>query len=191
MTRTPVRFSLVSPVTRSSPACTFLNSGILISIMENTTTNRIGTVTTKISAQRTLMVNAITIAPITTNGLLSNRRSPILIPFCTWFTSSVSLVISVSVPSVSSSVNDSLWIWSNIACLTLVANPTLAFAAKNCAVKLHNSPTAAMSSNTKNISTIYPRSFFATPTSMIWATTTGTIRSNTTSFLYFLVSSYY
>ena len=102
-------------------------------------------------------------------------------PFCTWFTSSVSRVISVSLPIVSSSVNESVWMWSNTACRNEAAKPTLAFAAKNCAVKLHPMPTAAISSRIKKQTTMYGRSLFATPTSIICATTIGTSRSNTTS----------
>ena len=39
--------------------------------------------TAKISAQRTLMVKAITIEPRTINGLRRRRRSPMFTPFCT------------------------------------------------------------------------------------------------------------
>ena len=103
------------PVTRSSPACTLLNSGMLTSMMANTTANSTGMATAYTSAHFTSMVNAIIIAPNTTNGLLNSSRSPMFTPFCTWLMSSVRRVIIVSEPRVSSSVNDRRWIWSNTA----------------------------------------------------------------------------
>ena len=106
ITLTPVRFSIVSLVTLSSPDCTFLKSGILTSIIDNITTKSTGIVTTNTMAHFTLIVKAITIAPITINGLLSISRKAILRPFCTKFTSSVSLVINVSEPKVSISVKE-------------------------------------------------------------------------------------
>jgi len=83
-----------------------LKSGILTSIIDNITTKSIGIVTTNTMAHFTLIVKAITIAPITINGLLSISRKAILRPFCTKFTSSVSLVINVSEPKVSISVKE-------------------------------------------------------------------------------------
>ena len=154
MTRTPVRFSRVSPVTRSRAACTFLKSGMLTSIMKMTPTNKSGIATTNTSAHLKLMVNAMIMEPMTMNGLRRRRRSPMLIPFCTWLISSVIRVIRVSVPIVSSSVKENPWMWSNTACLKLVAQPTLALAAKYCAVKLQLRPTAAIRISTRNIFTM-------------------------------------
>ena len=57
----------------------------------------------KISAQETLTVNAMTIAPNTINGLRSNRRSARFSPFWIWLISSVRRVISVPVPRRSNS----------------------------------------------------------------------------------------
>lgn len=78
-----VRFSLVAPSTLSSPACTFLNRGIVHIIMPNTTTESAGIVTTKINAAFTSMVKAITMAPNTIKGERRNRRSTIFTPLCT------------------------------------------------------------------------------------------------------------
>ena len=58
----------------------------------------------KISAVFTSTVKAITIAPITTKGERSSRRSVMFTPVCTWFMSVVIRLMSVGVPSVSSSV---------------------------------------------------------------------------------------
>ena len=104
MTRTPVRFSRVSPVTESRRACTFPNKGMLRYMITNTTRNNIGIATAKIRAHLVLMVKAMTMDPSTTNGLRRRSLSPILTPFCTWLISSVRRVIRVSVPRVSSSV---------------------------------------------------------------------------------------
>ena len=83
MTLLPVRFSLVMPSTLSSAACTFLYSGILTSMMPNTTTDSSGMVTTNTSAAFTSIVNAMTIAPNTINGERKNRRRTRFTPFCT------------------------------------------------------------------------------------------------------------
>ena len=80
ITRTPVRFSLVIPSTRSSCDCTFLYSGMLESIMPNTTTDRSGIVITKIMAALKSIVNAIIIEPNTMNGERMNRRSTRFVP---------------------------------------------------------------------------------------------------------------
>ena len=58
----------------------------------------------KIIAQRVSMVNAITIAPKTTNGERSSRRRHMFTPVCTWLMSLFMRVMSVEVPTVSSSV---------------------------------------------------------------------------------------
>ena len=83
ITRTPVRFSRVRPVTRSKPDCAFLNSGILTSMMKKVTASSTGIDTAKMTAQRALIVKAMTIAPTTMNGLRSKRRKPMFRPFCT------------------------------------------------------------------------------------------------------------
>ena len=79
---------------------------MLTSIMKMTPTNKRGIATTNTSAHLKLIVNAMIIEPITINGLLRRRRSPMLMPFWTWLISSVIRVIRVSVPIVSSSVNE-------------------------------------------------------------------------------------
>ena len=104
ITRTPVRFSRVSAVTRSSPAWTLPKSGMLMSMMPKTTAKRTGMVTAKTRALRKSMVKAITMAPRTMKGLRSRRRRPRLRPFCTWLMSSERRVMRVSLPRRSSSV---------------------------------------------------------------------------------------
>ena len=52
-------------------------------MMPNTTTLSSGMVTTKISAAREFTVKAMTMAPITTNGLRRNRRKNRFRPLCT------------------------------------------------------------------------------------------------------------
>ena len=103
ITRTPVRFSRVSAVTRSSPAWTLPKSGMLMSMMPKTTAKRTGMVTAKTRALRKSMVKAITMAPRTMKGLRSRSRRPRFRPFCTWLTSSESRVMRVSLPRRSSS----------------------------------------------------------------------------------------
>ena len=75
MTRTPVRFSRVVAVTLSSWPCTRRYIGIVISMMENTMMHSATITPAKISAQRVSMVKAMIIAPKTTNGERSSRRS--------------------------------------------------------------------------------------------------------------------
>ena len=81
---------------------------MLTDMMKRMTANRIGMVTAKISAHRTLTVKAITIEPRTMNGLRMRSRRAMFKPFCTWLTSSESRVMSVSVPSVSRDENERL-----------------------------------------------------------------------------------
>ena len=88
------------PSTLSSADCTFLYNGIL-------TTDNSGIVTTKTSAAFTSIVNAMIIAPNTINGERRNKRNTRFTPFCVWLISLVILVISVDVPTVSISENDS------------------------------------------------------------------------------------
>ena len=64
-------------------ACTFLYNGIHASITPNTTTASAGIPTTNTSAAFTSMVNAMTMAPITTNGERSSKRRVRFTPFCT------------------------------------------------------------------------------------------------------------
>ena len=61
------------------------------------------------------------------------------------------------------------------------AKPTEARAAKYCAVKLEASPSAAMSSSSAKRDRIYFVSPPAIPTSIIFATISGTVRSNNAS----------
>ena len=77
---------------------------MVASMMENTITHKTKMTPTKSSAQSKSMVKAMTIAPKTTNGERSSRRSVMLTPVCTWLTSLVMRVMSVEVPCVSSSV---------------------------------------------------------------------------------------
>ena len=87
-----------------------------MTITPNTTTLSSGMATTKIHAARTLTVNAMIMAPNTTNGLRRNRRKNRFSPFCTWLMSLVMRVIKVLVPRVSISEKPSFWICSNRAC---------------------------------------------------------------------------
>ena len=73
-------------------------------MMPKTMTQSTAITPAKIEAQETSMVNAMTIAPKTTNGERSSRRSVMLTPVCTWLTSLVMRVTSVEVPMRSSSV---------------------------------------------------------------------------------------
>ena len=110
-----------------------------------------GIATTKIRAHFTSMVNAMIMAPKTMIGERKNRRSVMLIPDCTWFTSLVIRVIMVEVPALSISVKLKSSIWSNNACRSLVDTPTAALAAKNCAVMEEASPTTPSRSRTSPI----------------------------------------
>ena len=56
---------------------------MVMSMIPKTTRERIGIVTAKISAERTSMVNAMIIAPNTTNGERRRSRSVRLSPDCT------------------------------------------------------------------------------------------------------------
>ena len=111
--------------------------------MPNTTSDSSGIVTTKTSAALQSIVNAIIIAPNTTNGDRKNKRKNRFRPFCTWLMSLVIRVIRVEVPCVSISVNESDWMCAKSALRSRAEKPTAAFAAKNCAVMLHRSPTSA------------------------------------------------
>ena len=83
MTRTPVRFSRVAAVTLSNWPCTRRYIGIVASMMPKTITHSTAMTPTKISAQPASMVKAMIIAPKTTNGERSSRRSVRFTPVCT------------------------------------------------------------------------------------------------------------
>ena len=72
-------------------------------MMPNTTSDNSTITATKISAVRGLMTNAKMVAPSTTHGERRNRRITQLMPVCMVLTSLVMRVISVAVPTVSSS----------------------------------------------------------------------------------------
>ena len=70
---------------------------------------------------------------------------------------------------------------ANSSCRTFAANPTAAFAAKYCAVMEQISPISPSAAMTRHILTMYPRSPFAIPISMIRAMTSGTNSSKSAS----------
>ena len=90
------------PSTLSSSCCTFLYSGMLMSMMPNTTTDSTGMAAANHSAARLSTVKAMSIAPNTTKGERSSRRSARFRPVCTWFISEGMRVMMVEVPTVSS-----------------------------------------------------------------------------------------
>ena len=92
------------PSTLSSPACTFLYRGMVHSIIPNTTAASSGITAANTSAAFQSTVKAITMAPNTTKGDRSSRRSVRFTPFCTWFTSLVIRVMRVAPPTRSISV---------------------------------------------------------------------------------------
>ena len=98
MTRAPVRFSRVAPSTFSSARWTPRIIGMFTAMMPNTTADSAAMTATKIHAHRASIVNAITIAPNTTNGERRNSRSVMLTPVCARLTSLVMRVIIVDVP---------------------------------------------------------------------------------------------
>ena len=73
-------------------------------MMPKTITHSTAITPAKISAQPASIVKAMIIAPKTTNGERSSRRSVRFTPVCTWLTSLVMRVTSVEVVSVSISV---------------------------------------------------------------------------------------
>jgi len=123
-------------------------------MIPNTITASTGIAAANTSAALTSMVNAMIMAPNTMNGERKNNLSTRFTPFCTWLISLVIRVISVEVPSSSSSVNESDWICLKSACLIPVAHPTAAFALKYCAVMEHVSPITASKSNIRQDLTI-------------------------------------
>ena len=102
-------------------------------------------------------------------------------PFCTWLMSLVMRVIKVEVPMVSSSVKLRLWIWASRSRRRPAAEPMAAFAAKYWAVKLQLNPSSAISSiraKLLQITWVFP---VAIPSSMMRATSSGTVRSKPAS----------
>ena len=102
-------------------------------MMAKTMAKSTGIVTTKMSAERTSIVNAMIIEPNTTIGERSSSRSVRLRPVCTWFMSLVIRVTSVAGPMVSSSAYDSDWICAKSAWRRLAVAPVAALAEKYCA----------------------------------------------------------
>ena len=113
------------------------------------------------------MVNAIIIAPNTTNGERSSSLNVRLSPVCTFSASAVILVIIVDVPSSSMSVYEKPCMCENRALLILVPKPTAAFAQKYCAVTEKASPTAPSKSRISEYFTILPVSPLLIPWSII------------------------
>ena len=115
--------------------------------MPNTTKDSAAITTTKINAQRTSMVNAITVAPSTIKGDRKNRRNARFTPFCVWVTSLVIRVINEERPKVSSSEKLKLWIFPNRLLRSSLPKPVAARAAKNWAVIAITIPTTAKPTN--------------------------------------------
>ena len=76
---------------------------MLSSMIAKTAMPSSGIAPAKMHAHRKSIVNAMIMAPKTMNGLRKSRRSARFRPFWIWFTSLVIRVMSVSVPSESSS----------------------------------------------------------------------------------------
>ena len=139
----------VRPVTRSSPVCAFLNSGMLTSMMKNVTASSTGIDTAKTTAQWALIVNAMTIAPKNDERAAQQQAQAHV-------EAVLHLVHVVGQPRDQRVAADRVQLRERER-LDVVehrlpqqaAKPTLAFAAKNCAVKLHPMPTAAISSRIK------------------------------------------
>ena len=180
-TRTPVRFSRVAEVTASSFCCTRLYIGEVSFITPKTITASTGMAMTKMLAAPQSMVKAITIAPMTMNGLRRNRRRNMFTPFCTWLTSAVMRVMRVETPMVSSSVKESFWMWAISSWRRPVDVPMAARAAKYCAVKEQPRPMSAIRISRPHWPRIYPLSRVGMPVLMMLATISGTSRSNMAS----------
>ena len=90
-------------------------------MMVNTTTDKAGMVTTKISAAWTLTVKAQTMAPTTTKGLRRNSRRNMFRPLWTRLMSLVIRVMRVLVPMVSISEKPRDWMWAKRAWRRAVA----------------------------------------------------------------------
>ena len=140
-----------------------------------------GITTTKMSAALTSTVKAMIMAPKTIKGERRNRRNTRLTPDCTWLMSLVILVISVEVPSLSIWEKERLWIWEKSPCLNFVAKPTAALAAKYWAVTAQIRPISPSAAMIRHILMMYPLSLPEIPTSIMDATTSGTISSKEAS----------
>lgn len=119
--------------------------------MPNTTTERAGMTTTKVSADFASTVKAIIIAPITTKGERSSRRSVRFKPFCTLSMSLVRRVIRVEEPMPSSCEYEKEPMRSNTAWRSFLTKEVEALAAKYWAVIEKMSPTAPSSTSTPHI----------------------------------------
>ena len=150
-------------------------------MIPNTITASTGIATQNINAHLTSIVNAIIIAPNTINGERRKSLITILTHDCTALTSLVIRFISLAVPISSISENDNVWICSKRECLSSVAKPVAAFAAKYCAVNELASPTSPSPIIIRALVAIYPISPSLIPMSMIWATTSGIISSKDAS----------
>ena len=151
ITRIPVRFSLAVRRTSSSFACTDFIIGIFRYMMPKTTIDNRMIAPTKLSAALKSIVNAMIMAPNTTNGERRNSLSAILTPFCSRLISLVIRVIIVEVPIVSTSEKERPCRWENRACLSFVAKPTAALALKYCAVTAQVSPMRASKNRSRHI----------------------------------------
>ena len=181
ITRAPTRLPRVDFSTSPSLLCTRRNIGMVTSVMANTTASSSGIATTKMSAQRTSIVNARIIAPKTINGERRSRRSVMLMPVCTWERSLVMRVSVLEMPTVSSSAWQKRCTFRNISCRSSVATPTAAFAEKYCAVAALTKPTMQNSTSSPHIARMYGLSAFLMPTSTRFLTTSGTSSSKVAS----------
>jgi hypothetical protein len=109
-TLTPDRFSLVLNINLSRSDWDFLYIGVVMSITPNITAESKGMTIAKLTPASTSMVNAIIIAPNTTNGDRNSSLSVKFIPDCTLVASVVIRVMTVDAPSVSISLYERLWI---------------------------------------------------------------------------------
>ncbi len=107
-TRTPDKFSLVMREIPSSDLCCFLNSFTVTRIIGYITATIAAIAPRNISDSRAEIVNAMTVAPITKNGALTTNLISIATAVCTWLTSLEMRVTSAAVPSLSSSLYDSV-----------------------------------------------------------------------------------
>ena len=94
------------------------------------------------SADGVSIVKAMTMAPNTIKGERKNRRSTMLTPACTWFTSLVIRVIKVSAPNKSSWEKLNSCTFEKSLCRSSPPSRMAAFAAKYCAVTEKPSPAA-------------------------------------------------
>ena len=133
---------------------------MVINRIANTTTASAGITMTKGIAAFASTVNAITIAPNTTNGERRNRRRNMLIPFCTWLMSFVIRLIKVEVPRVSISLKERVLIWANKSFRKSRPVETADFAAKYCAVIAKPNPMIPSRTRRAPIRHRYPAFFW-------------------------------